>query len=337
MFNMISRMKKTKYLLGVLAALLTLSGSFVKAQTADPYKIGPEDVLEVRFWQNPQLDARVRVSLDGNISLDKIGQIEAAGKTTEELQSDIVRKISRLDEEVWQVVVRVAEFHFNQVFVTGEVNQPGKFTFEQIPDLWALINEAGGITDLADLTRVTIVRGGEREGQVEVVNVARAISSGTLSSLPKIYRFDTIELPRNTLGLPGRELANNEDISNVVYVVGAVTRPGAVTFEENTDILEAIAMAGGPLENADLSDARLITIDGRYGQTMQIDLNKYSTSGKPARYVLRKEDTIYLPSRPDGGFFQRNITTIVAALGAVTSFLLIYDQLKPADNPTGTN
>jgi polysaccharide export outer membrane protein len=223
------------------------------------------------------------------------------------------------------------------VFVTGEVNQPGKFTFEQIPDLWALINEAGGITDLADLTRVTIVRGGEREGQVEVVNVARAISSGTLSSLPQIYRFDTIELPRNTLGLPGRELANNEDISNVVYVVGAVTRPGAVTFEDNTDILEAIAMAGGPLENADLSDARLITIDGRYGQTMQIDLNKYSKSGKPARYVLRKEDTIYLPSRPDGGFFQRNITTIVAALGAVTSFLLIYDQLKPADNPTGTN
>ena len=302
-------------------------------QTTETYRIGAEDVLEIRFWQKPDINAEVRVSLDGTITLDKIGQIEVVGKTTEELQADIVRRISRLDEDVWQVVVRVSEFNYNLVYVTGEVRLPGKLSFEVIPDLWALINEAGGITDLADLTRVTIVRGGDRTGEVEVVNVSRAIATGTLSSLPKIGRLDTIELPGNLLGLPSRELAQQEDLKNVVYVVGAVTRPGPITFEENTDILEAISMAGGPLANANLKDARLVSIDGRYGQSLQIDLEKYTKSGKPARYILKKEDTIFLPANPEGSFLQRNVGTIVTVLGVITSGLLIYDQLRPADDP----
>ena len=317
----------------MLLAALVLSPGLASGQAAEPYRIGAEDLLEIRFWQEPAINAIVRVTLDGTVSLDKIGQIQAAGKTTEELQKDIVRRITRLDEDIWEVVVRVSEFNYNQVYLIGEVRIPGKLAFEKIPDLWALINEAGGITDLADLTRVTIVRGGDRAGEVEVVNVARAIATGTLDSLPKINRLDTIELPRNLLGMLSRELAQQEDLKNVVYVVGAVTRPGPITFEENTDILEAISMAGGPLANANMKDARLVSADGRYAQSMQIDLDKYTKSGKPARYILRKEDTIFIPARQEGGFLQRNVGTIVAVLGALTSALLIYDQLRPVEEP----
>lgn len=95
--------------------------------SAGEYKIGPEDVLEINFWQDPNLNSVVRV---GKISLDIVGQIEA-----------------------------------------------------------------GGITEIRDLSHVTIIRGGEKAGQVEVVNVAEAIAGGNLDKLLKIGRQDTIEIP----------------------------------------------------------------------------------------------------------------------------------------------
>ena len=294
---------------------------------AQEYRIGPEDQLEVSFWQDPQLNTVVRVNLEGKITLDIIGQIDAAGKTTEELQSDIVRMMSRLNRDISQAVVRVTEYNFNHVYVTGEALNPGKLTFEAIPDLWSIINEAGGPTDMADLTRVMIIRGGEDAGKVETVNVSAAVTNGTLDKLPKIRRKDTIELPGTVLGLPSTDLVRSTELRNVVYVVGAVVRPGPITFEENIDVMEALAMAGGPSANARLKDARIISKDGYYGQSLQVNLEKYSKSGKPFRYMVRKEDTIIIPER-QAGVFGANITTVVSILGAVTSAILIYDQLS---------
>lgn len=254
--------------------------------SAVEYKIGPEDVLEINFWQDPNLNSVVRV---GKISLDIVGQIEAAGKTTSQLQTDIVRQISRLNKRISQAVVRVVEYNDRYVFVSGQVNNPSKKTFEEIPDLWTIINEAGGITEIRDLSRVTIIRGGEKAGQVEVVNVAEAIAGGNLNKLPKIGRQDTIEIPRTPAGLPSGELARQIERKNLFYVVEAVNNPGPIQFEENTDILEALTLAGGHTEDADLKKVRIITKDGYYGQTLQFNLKRYSETGTLPRYIMGRE------------------------------------------------
>ena len=312
-----------KAALAVLCALMCLA-----AANADEYRIGPGDVLEINFWQDPDLNTVVRVSLDGSITLDIIGQIEAGGRTTQELQGDIVRRISRLNKNISQAVVRVSQYNFNHVYVTGEVRTPGKLAFEAIPDLWSIINEAGGATDAADLTRVTIIRGGEERGQVEIVNVSEAIADGTLHLLPKVRRKDTIELPTTPLGLPAGQLGRPlREQRSVIYVVGAVMQPGPIAFEENVDLLEAIALAGGPTPGADLKKAKIIRKDGYYAQTVQVDLDRYSRSGKPIRYLLDKEDTVVLPERRSG-FFGSGLGTAVSILGAITSAVLIYDRLS---------
>jgi polysaccharide export outer membrane protein len=317
------------YTTGVAILIFILASA--SSTVGQAYRIGPEDQLEVNFWQDPGLNSLVRVSLDGKITLDIIGQIDAAAKTTEELQNDIVRMISRLNQNISQAVVRVTEYNFNHIYVTGEVNSPGKLAFEAIPDLWSIINEAGGITDQADLTRVTIIRGGDEAGVVEIANVSSAISNGTLDRLPKVRRQDTVELPRSLMGLPSSDLGRATEMRNVIYVVGAVTQPGAITFEENIDVMEAIALAGGPSANAELDKTKIITKDGYYAQSLQVNLEKYSMTGKPFRYKLRKEDTILIPERRTGGI-GANITTIVGVLGAVTSAILIYERLNSDDN-----
>ena len=296
---------------------------------AGEYEIGPGDVLEINFWQDPSLNSTVRVGLDGNISLDIVGQIEAAGKTTSRLQTDIVRQISRLNKRISQAVVRVIEYNYQYVFVSGQVNDPGKKTFEEIPDLWTIINEAGGITMIGDLSRVTIIRGGEKAGQVEVVNVAEAIAGGNLDKLPKIGRQDTIEIPRTPVGLPSGELVQQIERKNLIYVIGAVNNPGPIAFEENIDILEALALAGGHTENADLKRVKVVTKDGYYGQTLQLNLKKYSETGALARYIMRREDTFIVPHRR--AFLGVSLGAAATFVGVVGSAILIYDRLSRDD------
>lgn len=300
------------------------------SQTA-AYQIGPEDVLEITFWQDNNLNANVKVRQDGKISLDIIGEIEAAGLTTSELEKKIVRQISRFNSAISHAVVRVIEYGYQKVYITGQVLNPGKYSFEEIPNLWVLINEAGGVDEEGDLSRVLIIRGGDAAGEVEVVNVAAAVSSGKINDLPKIRAEDTIEISRTPAGLPGRALGDQLTPKNIYYITGEVLTPGALTLEKDIDILDAIALAGGPTEHADLKKVKVVSKDGFRTQMMQLNLKEYSETGIAGRYFIRPEDNIILPRQPERFFDFRSLRDWITVLGAVTSVLVI-DRMLNVDN-----
>ncbi len=311
-----------------LALLLVLPAT--GALAAEEYQIGTGDVLSVSFWQDPTLNAEVRVSQDGTITLDIIGDIEAEGKTTQELQADIVRQMSRLNTRISQAVVRVSEYNHLYVFVSGQVREPGKKTFEEIPDLWTIINEAGGISEIGDLSRVTIIRGGDDAGKVITVDVRKAIAEGNMDDLPKIGRGDTVDIPRTAVGLPSADIGQSRELKNLIYVVGAVTHPGPIEYQQNVDVLEAISLAGGPSSGADLKKTKIVMKDAYYGQSLQLNLEQYTEEGRPARYIVNKEDVIVVPQK--SGFFDRfSIGTVATALGIISTSVLIYTQLSDDD------
>ncbi len=311
--------------------LLIISGVYA----AEEYRLGADDIIEVRFWQDPSLNANVKVGIDGKVNLDIIGSINAAGKTIRELETDIIRFMSRLNSQISQVTVRVMDFQYQHIFVKGQILSPGKHAFEEIPDLWTIINEAGGVTEFGDLSRVTIIRGGKDAGKVEIINVFDAIESGKLGKLPKIRRQDTIEIPRTPAGLPSGEISQQTARRNVIYVIGAVTTPGPLQFQENTDLLDALALAGGPTAEADLKNVRVISKDSYYAQTFQVDLEKYTKTGTPARYIMKKEDTFLIPHR-SAGFLGVGLPTIAAFLGAISTAIIVYDRLTTDDGVTVT-
>lgn len=111
------------------------------------------------------------------------------------------------------------------------------------------------------------------------------------------------------------------------YVIGAVGTPGPITYQENLDVREAVALAGGPSDAADLRRTQLVLKDGNYAQTVNLDLEEYTRTGRPARYIMKKEDLVIVPARRPG-FLESRLGQVVALLTAVSTTYLIIDRIQ---------
>lgn len=312
----------------LLCFLILASSSDVVAQE---YVIGPEDVLQISFWQQPALNQTVTVRNDGKITVSLIGEVTAAGLTPEELAKKIGDRANYYNPEVSQASVTVLAYNSQKVFINGQVQNQGAYAFEVLPDVWELIKEAGGITEYADLSRVTIIRGSENAGEIETFNLDRLVSQGKLDEIPELNPGDIVEVPRMPGGISGTGLPKEgEDRRDVVYVTGAVGAAKVVPIEAEMDILDAIVMAGGSSADADLSEVKVISKHDGYSSVLAFDLEKYMETGRPRRYVLRPEDTVVLP-RKGTGFFRLGWGTfrdIVAVATSVVSAYVLVDRLK---------
>lgn len=121
------------------------------------YTIGPEDVLGIVFWREPDLSGDVTVRPDGRITLPVIGEMMASGRKPEVLQAEIATAASKYISAV-NVVVIVRTINSRKIFVTGRVTSPGSFPLMQPLTVMQAIALAGGLTDFADPKGITILR-----------------------------------------------------------------------------------------------------------------------------------------------------------------------------------
>jgi polysaccharide biosynthesis/export protein len=122
-----------------------------------PYHIRVGDKLSVRFYKTPELNIEdVPVRADGKISLDLIGDIQAAGNGTDELSDNLARAYSKELQEP-RIAVIVRSFG-GQVFVGGEVNKPSTLGFTDGLTALEAIQSAGGFNIEASLENVVLVR-----------------------------------------------------------------------------------------------------------------------------------------------------------------------------------
>jgi len=292
-----------------------------------PYVIGETDRLSVTFWQQPDLNREVRVSEDGSVSLPVIGEIVAAGLTTTELSRRIIQQMSIYNTPVSQATVTVLEFNSQSVVITGEVQTPGTYRYEKMPDVWKAILDAGGPGSDADLSRVTIVRKQDGKSTVLNVDLYSIIKDGDLSKAPRIQAGDLINVPLSAFGTPLELSSTQTPIAgkNIFYIFGQVGEQGPRNLDAGMDVLDAIAVAGGFTETADLKNVRVIIKAARYSSVVKINLQEYIESGRPARMLLHPEDTIIVPSM-GRGFFGSALSTvgsIAPVLGAIGTLALL--------------
>lgn len=308
-----------------LFSLLILTAA--AAWSADEYVIGPEDVLKISFWQDPNLDQTVQVRQDGKITLSIIGEITAVGLTPRELADHIEQNVSLYNKKISQATVTVIGFNSQRVFVTGQVVSPGKKTFEVIPDLWTVIKEAGGATEVGDLTHVTIVRSEESGGERITVNLLEAISTGKLDNLPKLKTGDTIEVPRMAGGVPGKQLATDySERKNLYYVIGQVRMPGTKPYEAGIDLFDALGAASGPTEMADLKNIRIVSKTADGTSVVHINLDEYQSRGQARRLIIKPEDTIIIDAKRHSILSWAAVRDFVTVAGTVISFAYLISR-----------
>jgi polysaccharide export outer membrane protein len=133
----------------------------VEAVSADAgildYVIGPEDVLGVVFWRDAEMSGDVTVRPDGKITLPLIGELRAAGLTPDTLKQQIqTSAVKYLSDANVAVVVR--QINSRKVYITGQVTTPGAYPLTGPRTVMQLISLAGGVTEFADSSSITIMR-----------------------------------------------------------------------------------------------------------------------------------------------------------------------------------
>src|SRR5262249_31313768 len=115
-----------------------------------PYVIRVGDELDVRFYKTPELNVeKVPVRSDGKISLDLVGEEQAAGLSTDELAANLRSAYSRELEDP-RIAVIIREFGGN-VYVGGEVGKPASVKFAEGMTALQAIQSVGGFNDKASL------------------------------------------------------------------------------------------------------------------------------------------------------------------------------------------
>jgi polysaccharide export outer membrane protein len=150
----------------------------VTPQDQEKYLLGPEDVIEVSVWKEPDMTKQLVVQPDGKIYYPLVGEIRAAGKTVKQLQEEISKRLEKFVTDA-SVTVILLKTQYYKFYVTGKVNKPGEFLAGRPTSVLQAIAMAGGLTPFASPTQIKIVR--KVAGQDEVYNFDyKDVSRGNL-------------------------------------------------------------------------------------------------------------------------------------------------------------
>lgn len=121
------------------------------------YKIGPQDVLDISVFKVPDLSRSVQVADTGTINLALVGDVAAAGRTAQEIERDLVKRLGDKYLQSPQVTVFVREYNSQRITVEGAVKKPGVFPYRGSITLMQAIAMAQGFDEVSD-TDILIFR-----------------------------------------------------------------------------------------------------------------------------------------------------------------------------------
>ena len=133
------------------------SGTSV-SPTDDPnYIIGPQDMLDINVWKEPELTRVVPVRPDGKISMPLLNDVQAAGLTPMTLAANITASLKKFVSDP-QVTIVVTQINSQRIYILGEVARPGAFPL--LPGMTMLegLSSAGGFTQFANTKKIYLLR-----------------------------------------------------------------------------------------------------------------------------------------------------------------------------------
>lgn len=260
--------------------------------------IGPGDVLNVQVFDTPELSTEAaRVGENGQVSLPVIGMVSISGLNAEQAARQIEYELRTRGIMIDpHVTVSITEYATQGATLLGEIRNPGVYPTFGGRRLLDMIAMAGGLSAAAGKV-VTIAHRADPEHLVTIALVANAEALGSQKN-PVIQPGDTVMVSR----------------AGIVYILGAVTRPGGYLVDNNEHIslMDALTLAGGWTQTAGLSKARLIRKVPEGHKELMLDL-KHVLNGQQSDIKVENGDILYVPSSLGKTLAYRGMEAIIAA------------------------
>ena len=262
---------------------------------AEPYRVGPQDVLMVTVWDHPELTLPLGqyrtdsatglvVDDDGQLFYPYIGRVKVAGLTVQQVRDLVTLKLDKVLQRP-QVDVKVLAFRSQKVFVGGEVKTPAVYPVTDIPfTLAEAVNRAGGFLPTADQSRILVSRG-ERTWNLDFLELmaqGNRISQILLKDGDSVHVYHRNEAP--------------------VYLLGELRDPKSVSaYNGKLSLAQAISDAGGI--NNQTADARSIYVFRRGTAENAVDVFQLDAYNPVAmvladRFALQPRDVVYVDAGP---------------------------------------
>ncbi len=202
------------------------------------YVVGPQDELRLTVWGGAEFTYDLQVDRGGRVTVPNVGQFTVSGKSLDELRTEMKQWLSQSysgltsDPPTVYMDLTLTRVRPTQVFVLGEVPQPGGYTVSSFATVFNALYSVGGPLRRGSLRNISVIRDGE---VVETVDLYDYLLEG--------YSPDPVQLQSNDyIFVPPR--------GETVAITGPVKRPAYYEMKEGETVADLIDYAGGLQPNA---------------------------------------------------------------------------------------
>ncbi len=228
---------------------------------APEYRIGPGDVLEITVFQVEELNLKVRVNGRGTVIVPLLGEIDVGNKTVVDMERLLAEKLGENYLHDPQVSVFVSEYRSQKITVMGAVKEPAVHIVRRPHSVLELLSMSGGLNEKAG-HQIYV------QTLTEDAKTKDATAQNLIIELKKLLENTT---PEFNLILRGGDSVYVPE-AGVVFVEGAVRKPGAYQMHGETNVLKAIALAGGVEFDAKEGSIQVFRRGAGDDQVVEVDL-----------------------------------------------------------------
>ena len=162
------------------------------------YKVGVDDRLQISVWRNPDLSVTVPVRPDGMISMPLVGDVQAGGRTPNQVAETIRQKLALYirDPNVTVIPIELRSHEFlTRVRVTGAVRAARSIPYRQGMTVLDAVLEAGGLSDFAAPNRAKLYRKIDNRTEVLDIELGNILNKGKLGTNVLLVPGDIVTVP----------------------------------------------------------------------------------------------------------------------------------------------
>jgi len=262
------------------------------------YRMGSGDVVRLEVFGRPEVSGKHIIGPDGKISVPLAGEISLTDHTREEGRDQVTQRLRSFFTQPFVSLI-VDEYTSNQVTVLGRVEHPGVQKFAQSPTLAEVLAGAGAMPIMdkqATFTRCAIMRGRDKLIWVDL----KALLNGDPAYNLRMKKGDIVFIP------------DSSDTS--IYVLGQVVRPGSYRLTPRMTVLDALAQAGGPTDDAKPEKIGLYRAGSN--SIEEISFVDLINPARAVNFAMEDGDVLFLPRSGlgDFGYLMRQISPSLSFL-----------------------